>query len=202
MNQPNASPTLRDIAGLRTSPSRLDDSVLIIVDAQKEYTEGVLPLPGVRAATEQIAHLLARARAAHTSVIHVVQHGRRGGKICDPDEPFVAIFDELHPRAGEAVVVKSLPSSFKATTLEAEIKKTGRKNLIVVGFMTHMCVNSTVRDAAEAGYFCTVVASACATRHLPDGHGAMIPAEVVHAANLAALRDRFAVVVDQHHEIL
>jgi len=201
MNQPNVSPTLREIAGLRSSPSRLDDSVLVIVDAQKEYSEGALPLPGIRDAIKELARLLARARAVHTPVIHVVQHGRRGGRICDPDGPFVAIFDELRPRAGEEVVIKSLPSSFKATTLEAEIQKTGRKNLIVVGFMTHMCVNSTVRDAAEAGYFCTVVASACATRDLADGHGGMIPAQLVHAANLAALRDRFAVVVDHHGDI-
>jgi nicotinamidase-related amidase len=196
MNSAASPRTLREIAGLPVAPSSLADSVLIIVDAQKEYTEGALPLPGVHVAIGQIARLLSRARAAHTPVIHVVQHGRRGGKICDPDGPFVAIFNELRPVAGEIVVVKSLPSSFKVTSLDAEIKRTGRRNLIIVGFMTHMCVNSTVRDGAEAGYACTVVANACGTRDLPDGQGGTLPAALVHAANLAALRDRFAVIVD------
>jgi nicotinamidase-related amidase len=102
----------------------------------------------------------------------------------------------VKPREDEVVVVKSLPSSLKATTLEEEIQKTGRRNLIIAGFMTHMCVSSTTRDAAEAGYTCTVVANACATRDLPDGQGGVIPAEVVHAVSLATLRDRFAIVVD------
>jgi nicotinamidase-related amidase len=97
--------------------------------------------------------------------------------------------------------VKALPSSFTGTTLETELGKTGRRKLIIVGFMTHMCVNSTTRDAAESGYHCTVVASACASRDLPDGHGGIIPAATVHAANLAALRDRFAVVVDRADQL-
>jgi nicotinamidase-related amidase len=68
--------------------------------------------------------------------------------------------------------------------------------LIVVGFMTHMCVSTTVRSALDHGYRCTVVAAACGTRDLPDGRGGVIPAEVVHRANLAALADRFAKVVE------
>jgi len=55
-------------------------------------------------------------------------------------------------------------------------------------------VNSTTRAAAEAGYHGTVVAELTATRDLPDGRGGAIPAAIVQAANLAALRDRFAVV--------
>ena len=200
--KPNPTPqTLREIGGLPAKPARLDESVVIIVDAQKEYSEGALPLWGLNAAVREIEVLLARARAANTPVFHIVQHSRRGGRVFAPDGPFVAIFDELKPLEGEKVVVKSLPSSFKLTTLEVEIRKTGRKNLVVVGFMTHMCVNSTVRDAAEMGYACTVVANACATRDLPDGHGGTISAEAVHVANLAALRDRFAVVVDAANDL-
>jgi hypothetical protein len=46
-----------------------------------------------------------------------------------------------------------------------------------------------------------VIASACATRDLPDGRDGIIPAEVVHRANLAALADRFARVVESVDEI-
>ncbi len=61
--------------------------------------------------------------------------------------------------------------------------------------MTHMCVSSTVRAALDFGYRCTVVAGACATRDLPDGAGGVVPAPVLHRAELAALSDRFATVV-------
>jgi nicotinamidase-related amidase len=59
-----------------------------------------------------------------------------------------------------------------------------------------MCVSSTVRAALDLGYGCTVVAKACATRDLPDGHGGVVAAAELHRAELVALGDRFAVVVD------
>ena len=46
------------------------------------------------------------------------------------------------------------------------------------------------------GYRCTVVAAACAARDLPDGRGGVVPADMVQRANLAALADRFARVVE------
>jgi len=67
--------------------------------------------------------------------------------------------------------------------------------------LNHMGLNSTTQAAAEAGYHCTVVAELTATRNLPDGRGGVIPAATVQAANLAALRDRFAVVVETAAEI-
>ena len=101
----------------------------------------------------------------------------------------------LTPRAGEIVVTKRLPNSFAGTTLDEELKRLGRKELIVVGFMTHMCVSATVRAALDHGYRCTMVASACASRDLPDGRGGVVSAAEVHRVELAALGDRFAAVV-------
>jgi nicotinamidase-related amidase len=92
-----------------------------------------------------------------------------------------------------------LPSRFARTTLAETLRKLGRNHLIVVGFMTHMCVSTTVRAALDYGYRCTVVAAACGTPDLPDGGG--VPAAVVHRANLAALADRFARVVETVDEI-
>lgn len=193
--------TLLDYAGARWAPARLGAAVLVIVDAQREYTEGKLPLPGVDAAVGEIAALLARAREAGTPVVHVVQHGRRGGAIMDPDGPMVAVIAPLTPRAGETVIVKHLPNSFAGTTLDEELRRLGRKDLIVVGFMTHMCVSATVRAALDHGYRCTVVATACASRDLPDGRGGVVPAAEVHCVELAALGDRFATVVATAAEI-
>lgn len=168
----------------------------MIVDAQMEYVNGCLPLAGMEEALREGNAVLQRARNAGTPVIHIVQHGRKGGRVCDPDGPTVAIAEPLTPLPGEVIVTKHYPNSFTGTSLEAELKKLGRRNLVVIGFMTHMCVSSTTRAATENGYACTVVARACATRDLPDGRGGIIPAAVVHDAHLAALRDRFAIIVD------
>jgi nicotinamidase-related amidase len=97
--------------------------------------------------------------------------------------------------AGESVVEKSAPSAFTATNLAQLLDAGGRRPLVVMGAMTHMCVSSTLRVAAELGHVSCVVADACATRDLPLPDGGVVPASVVHAANLAALGDRFARVV-------
>jgi nicotinamidase-related amidase len=186
--------TLLDFAGARWQPARLGEAVLVVVDAQREYTEGKLPLPGVEAAVGEITLLLARARVSGTPVVHVVQHGRPGGAIMDPNGAMVEVIAPLTPQAGETIVVKHLPNSFAGTNLGEVLQQTGRKELIVVGFMTHMCVSATVRSALDHGYRCTVVAAACASRDLPDGRGGVVPAAEVHRVELAALGDRFAAV--------
>ena len=199
--QPIPPLTLLEISGAAYPAGRLTESVVVVVDAQRVYVDGRLPLPGVDRALAEIARLLARARASATPVIHVVQHGRPGGAICDPAGPEVAIADAVAPRPVETVIIKPLPSSFARTALAETLQKLGRNHLIVVGFMTHMCVSTTVRAALDYGYRCTVVAAACGTRDLPDGRGGVVPAAVVHRANLAALADRFAKIVETVEEI-
>ena len=74
-----APQTLLALAGAATSPGNLGDSVLVLIDCQNEYVTGKLPLAGVSSALDQIAALLARARAAKTPIVHVVHKGRPGG---------------------------------------------------------------------------------------------------------------------------
>jgi nicotinamidase-related amidase len=193
--------TLRQISGAPTQPAPLAQSVIIVVDAQKEYTEGALPLVGMEQSIDSLAAFLARARNARVPIIHVKQVGRPGGPICDPQGPFIDFIDKVRPIAGEPVVEKRLPSSFTQTTLDEELKRLGRKDLIITGYMTHMCVNSTTRAATEAGYRCTIAADLTATRDLPDGRGGTIPAAAVKAAHLAGLADRFAVVVERGKDL-
>jgi len=198
----NAAPaTLLEIAGATWPAARLSNSVLIIVDAQREYDEGKLPLSGISDAVSNIANLLTRARAAGTPIIHVVQQSPKNRPIFAEGSPMTEIFPALTPRAGETVISKQLPNSFAGTSLDATLKTLKHQNVIVVGFMTHMCVSATARSALDHGYHCTVVANCCATRDLPDGLGGTIPAADVHRVELAALRDRFANVVTTVAEI-
>lgn len=187
--------TLRQLAGAGDDVPRLADSVVLVIDAQKEYTSGALPLSGIDESVAALAVFLQRARAARSPIIHIIQLGKPGGKLFATDGPFAESIEEVKPITGEAVVGKCFPSSFTDTTLHAELEKLGRKDLIVTGYMTHMCVNSTTRDATEKGYRCTLVSELTATRDLPDGNGGVIPAATVKSVNLASLADRFAIVI-------
>jgi len=187
--------TLLQMAGAPLTPSPWDKAVLVIIDAQLEYVNGALPLPDVRPALAETARVLDRARREGAPVIHIVHHGRPGGPLFNPDGPLSGIAPDVAAKPGEPVIPKSLPNAFAKTTLAAALEASGRKELVVTGFMTHMCVSATVRAALDLGYRTTVVGDATATRDLPDPLGGVVPAATVHHATLAALADRFAVVV-------
>lgn len=194
------STTLRQLSGLPGTPARLSESALVIVDAQNTYRGGVMQLVGVEPALDECARLLARARELKIPVVHI-QHDAGPGSPYDVRAEIGAIADKVAPLAEEPVVTKNYPNSFVDTDLDARLKAAGVKNLVVVGFMTHMCINSTARGAFNLGYGVTVPAAATATRPLLSPNGAMVTAEAVQAAVLAALGDLFAVVVRNAGEI-
>lgn len=192
--------TLRKLAGLPAEPAPLAESALVLIDCQNTYCAGTLALSGVDAALDEAAKLLARARRLGIPVFHI-QHDGGPGSPYDIRQPVGAIADAVAPAAGEAVIVKHYPNSFVGTDLEAQLKATGRKAVVVAGFMTHMCVNSTARGAFNLGFAPTVVAAATATRDLPGTDGQAVPAAMLQQASLAALADLFAVVVADATEL-
>jgi nicotinamidase-related amidase len=186
--------TLRALSGLPVEPVGLAESTLIMIDCQNTYTNGVMELEGVQPALDEAAALLDRARSAGIPIIHI-QHSDGPGSLYDIDGESGAIVDRVAPREGEPVVVKNYPNSFVETDLDDQLKAVGAQNLVIAGFMTHMCVNSTARAAFNLGYAPTVVASATATRALPGVNATSVPAADMQAASLAAMADLFAVVV-------
>ncbi len=185
--------TLLEMAGADLNPPPLAKSALVIIDAQNEYLDGKLPLPGVRPAVDALARLLAKARAAGAPVVHIAHKGRAGG-LFDRDGHGGAIIEAVQPAGGEIIIEKPLPNAFAQTDLDAELKVLGRPSLVIAGFMTHMCVSSTARAALDLGYKATIAADAAATRDLPDPLGGVITADALHRAALAELGDRFAVI--------
>jgi nicotinamidase-related amidase len=187
------SETLRELAGLPGAPPSLRDSVLIMIDCQVTYTRGAMELEGVQSALDEAASLLDRARTAGAPVIHI-QHDMGPGSLYDVNGESGAIVDRVAPRGNEPVVVKGYPNSFVGTDLDQRLRELNAKSLVLAGFMTHMCINSTARGAFNLGYAPTIVASTTATRSL-SVVGGTVPAAAMQAASLAALSDLFAVVV-------
>jgi nicotinamidase-related amidase len=195
-----APKTLRDLSGLGTQLPALHDAALVMIDCQNTYREGVMQLAGVEAALIEAQRMLQRARTAGIPVFHV-RHDAGAGSPYDLTQRIGQISDEVAPREGEAVITKRFPNSFVQTGLEQQLHAAGVADVILAGFMTHMCVNSTARGAFNLGFRPTVVAGATATRDLPGPDGAVVPAAAMQAASLAGLRDLFAVVVHASDEI-
>lgn len=184
------------MSGADMTPSSFSKSVLVLIDCQQEYVDGLLPLTGVEAALVEVAKLLEKARNNETPVIHIAHKGSEGGMF-DRSSGGKGAFAKLAtPIEGEEVIEKSFPNSFAGTSLDEQLKKTGRGELIICGFMTHMCVNSTARAALDLGYRTTIVSNACATRDLPGPSGGVINANNIHEASLAGLSDRYSIIID------
>ena len=169
---------------------------LIVVDIQNDYfPQGKWPLVGADAAADNAVRLIKAFRDAGDSVVHI-RH-----EFTSEDAPFFTPNSEgakLHPkvlnRADEPVVLKHFVNSFRETELQSILDEQGIKELVVVGSMSHMCVDGITRAAADFGYTVTVIHDACATRDL-EFNGLTVPAAQVHAAFMAALAFAYASVV-------
>ena len=141
-----ARPTLRELTGMTDTPTALSEATLILIDCQNTYRTGVMQLEGVEEALLEAQHLLKRARAAGRPVVHIM-HDAGLGTPYDVSAEIGAISEPVAAIDGETVIVKNYPNSFTNTNLDEHLKSIGAKNLVLAGFMTHMCINSTARGA-------------------------------------------------------
>src|ERR1700759_224093 len=184
--------TLRTLSGMPSTPARLADSTLVMIDCQNTYTRGGMALDGVSDALDEAARLLERARSAGIPIVHI-QHDSGVGSPYDVRAEIGQIVDAVAPQGSEAVIVKHFPDAFVQTELHDRLQAGPAHTLLLAGFMTHMCVNSTARGAFNLGYAPTVVAGATATRALPGPTGEL-SAATVQAASLAAIADLFGII--------
>src|SRR5438874_7638408 len=73
--------TLLELAGAAAMPSRLADAAVVVIDAQRDYVDGKLPLTGMPQALDAISQLLKRARSEGAPIVHIVHEGKAGGAV-------------------------------------------------------------------------------------------------------------------------
>ena len=168
----------------------MDKAALVIIDVQQEYFApgGRLPLPHGPDAVKQIVLTLDWARHRRLPVLHVVHESRKpNATIFAPGSPGLAIHPDVTPVPEEPIIQKHLPGAFTGTSLEDELRKRGVEQLVIAGFMTQMCVDTTTRQAAHLGYKVTVLSDATAAMDVKDPDGRVIPADAVHRTHLGSL---------------
>jgi len=151
---------------------------LLVVDAQNEFSaNGLRPVPIHTEALHAIVARVAQARAARWSIAWIRHHNR-------PDETpaFVPgswgaeLSPELDPRLDvehERLFEKDVYGAFTGTDLGSWLRQRGVRRVLVVGFYTHMCVSTTVREALVRGFEVTVdpgATGACDLNYNGIGH--------------------------------
>jgi nicotinamidase-related amidase len=177
----------------------MPDTALVVIDIQNDYFPGgAMELEGAEAAGKKAGAALARFRERGLPVFHVRHLSvRPGATFFLPGTRGAEIHAAVAPLNDETVVEKNFPNSFRNTALQEMLERAGAKNLVSTGMMTHMCVDASVRHAADLGYKVTLLGDACATR-AQSYAGETVPARQVHAAFLAALNGFYAKVVNTH----
>ncbi|WP_415950126.1 isochorismatase family protein [Streptomyces sp. KLOTTS4A1] len=190
--------TLRELNGFDQTPAKLAESTLILIDFQNTYTQGVMELDGWEESLDAAAQLLARARTSGTKIVHVINDGGEGTPY-DIRAEIGRIHPKVAPAEGEPVVVKQVPNAFAGTDLASHVEE--GQDVVIAGWMTHMCVAFTAQGAFLNGNRPTVPADATATRSLPVV-GADVPAGQVHQGALATIADLYGVVTASQKEIV
>ncbi|MCW6015895.1 cysteine hydrolase [Serratia marcescens] len=160
---------------------------LIVIDLQNEYLPtGKLPLTDIEAASANAATVIADAREKGIPVFHIRhEFAHNEAPVFVPGTDGVEIQPAVAPAANEPVIVKNYINSFRSTDLKHQLDTQGVEEVVIVGAMSHMCVDACVRAAADMGYPVTVLHDACATLDL-EFNGVKVPAAQVHAAMMAA----------------
>lgn len=159
--------SFREIVGAQPSKVDIANSALLIIDAQNEYAEGQLKIHEVEKSRAVIKDVLQKYRSANGTIVHIVHDTPEGAPIFTPNTPLAEEFAELKPQGKEIVIHKQAPSSFTGTELHDQLTKLGKKQVVLTGYMMHVCVTGTARSAMEHGYDVIVVQDGVGDRDIP-----------------------------------
>ena len=159
---------------------------LLVVDVQNEYFSGLLPITHPQGHLTNILRVMDAAATRDIPLV-VVQH-----TFPQPDKPFFQRGTpqwELHPevqgRPHDLLIEKNLPGSFTGTELESWLRQQGIDTVVISGYMTHMCCDTTARQAVHRGFNVEFLSDATGTLPLDNSAG-QVSAEELQRAILCA----------------
>ena len=199
--------SFRDLLGIRPGTASTSDSALIIIDAQNEYAKGQLKVTNAESSGEAIASLLEKYRAANGKIVHVLHQTPEGAPIFTPGTELANEFTNVAAKVGareclctcliltdaqdgEETIWKQFPGSFEQTSLHDTLQSWGVKKVALTGYMAHVCVSTTAREAMQKGYEVILVEDAIGDRDIPGVKG-----EELTRVALAELADVFGTIV-------
>ncbi len=168
---------------------------LLVIDVQNEYFTGKLPVSYPAGSLVNVLSAIDAARAHGVPVV-AIQHAA--------PQPDSAVFRkgseewELHPeiaaRPHDVLIQKSLPGSFTGTTLEAWLRERGVDTVVIAGYMTQMCCDTTARQAMHLGFNVEFLSDATGTLNIQNEAGE-VSGEELHRAILVTQQMRFSEVL-------
>lgn len=168
---------------------------LIVIDVQNDYFAGRHTITHPQDSFDGILAAMDAANA-HGIPIILVQHTALNPGMTDflRDTPGWAFPDQVASRPHDAVIEKNLPGSFTGTGLEAWLREHAIDTVVIAGYMTQMCCDTTSRQAFHLGFQVEFLANATGAHAFSNAAGS-VTAEELHRAALVTQAMRFARVM-------
>ena len=171
------------------------DSVLVIIDAQKGFSEPGWGERNNPDAEKNMKKILDEFRKHGLTVIHVRHDSRNPNSVLHHGKETFEFKDEVKPLEGERIITKHVNSAFIGTDLEKILREMGEPPVYYMGLVTDHCVSTTARMSGNLGFKSFIIEDACAAHEKKWLDGRKFPAQLVHEINLASINGEFAEVV-------
>ncbi|HQZ64553.1 MAG TPA: cysteine hydrolase family protein [Planctomycetaceae bacterium] len=159
---------------------------LLVIDVQREYFDGALPISYPAGHLDTILSVMDDAAKAGVPTA-VIRHHQ-----ADPDSPIFRLnsetwqlLPEIEQRPRDILIDKTLPGSFTGTNLTEWLKQVGADTVSIAGYMTHMCCDTTARQAFHQGYKVEFLSDATGTLTVENSAG-IATAEQLQQSTLVA----------------
>lgn len=170
-------------------------SALLVMDVQNEYFTGARPVSYPSGSLENILKAMAAAQERGLPVL-LIQHASR-----DPQASAFRqgshgweLVAQVAAQPHDVVIHKNFPGSFTGTMLEDELRSRGVEKVIICGYMTHMCCDTTARQAFHRGFKVDFLSDATGTLNLSNAAG-IVSAEQLHHTLLTVQQSVFSRVM-------
>jgi nicotinamidase-related amidase len=151
---------------------------LLVIDVQNEYFDGALPITHPAGHLDRILEVMDAAEGKIPTI--VIQH-----HFTQPDKPFFQkgshgwqLHSEVASRPRDLLIEKTMPGSFTGTNLEAWLRERGITTVAIAGYMTHMCCDTTARQAVHLRMGVEFLSDATGTLPLSNSAGAVTAEEL------------------------
>ncbi len=171
----------------------MSKKALVVIDVQNIYFSGKMRITYPPESLENILRAMDTAKEKGIPVV-VIQHASSSMAAFRKGSEEWKLHPEVARRGYDVLIEKTLPGSFTGTGLGAWLKEKGITTVVIAGYMTQMCCDTTARQAMELGFNVEFLSDATGTLAVSNDVGT-VTAEELHRAILVTQQMRFSKVM-------
>jgi nicotinamidase-related amidase len=168
---------------------------LMVIDVQNEYFTGRLPVSYPKDSLNKIIKVMDAAVKSRIPVI-IIQHTapQKDSSTFVKGSNEWELHDEIKAKKYDYLIEKNLPGSFTNTKLESILRDNQVDTVVICGYMSQMCCDTTSRQAVHLGFSVEFLSDATGTLDISNYAGS-VKAEELHKAVLVTQAMRFSKVI-------